>query len=538
MRFRVLALAAILAAVSAIPSFAATPLWTSTGLPVCTSSGDQRDIDIAPDGAGGAILVWKFDGDFYAGRVTADGSRPWGLDGVPLSESNGTKSDAEIISDGAGGVIVVWEEHGASTVDQDLYGQRLDANGNRLWSPAKGKVLDSGDGNLTNAVLVPDGSGGAIIAWLSNPQYYVYAQRIDGAGNTLWGDRVVVDPDHPFQGYPYIATDGAGGAIVMFTVEWRSATRAHRLDANGNPLWTSEGVDVGLGLLDAAITSDGAGGAIMMWGHHDIIGQRVDAAGNLMWGGSPIDICAAPDTQYQIHLIPDGSGGAIAAFEDYRDGNEDIYAQRGDDAGTLQWAADGAPVIVNGAGQTSPTMSGDGNGGVFLAWADDRDAPTIKAFAQHLDANGVMQWTAAGVEVSPVGSPDLVPRVTSDGDGGVIIGWESEQGQTQEDIYAQHYPGTITTAATSATAPQLLLRPNAPNPFARTTTLPLSAPHAGHGRIDVFDVQGRRVYTRPFNASAGWQTLTLDAHDLANGVYFCRVRLDAKVATRKIVIAR
>jgi hypothetical protein len=321
-------------------------------------------------------------------------------------------------------------------------------------------------------------------------------------------------------------------------VDYHGSTHVHRIDGNGNRLWGTGGVEAGPADYDMALASDGSGGAIMMWAFHDIRGQRVDAAGNLVWGSSPIDICTAPDTQYRIALIPDGSGGAIAAFQDYRDGNDDIYAQRVNAAGDLQWASDGAPVIVQSAQQQSLSMCGDGNGGVFVAWQDNRDGATLKAYAQYLNSNGAMQWSAAGEEVSPLGSAALVPKVTSDGDGGVIVGWESERSGTQTDIYAQHYPGRVTTAASSAVVPQLRIRSNVPNPFSRTTTVNLSAPRAGSGRIAVFDVQGRRVYARPFEATAGWQSLTLDVHELPNGVYFCRVAVDGQAATRKVVIAR
>jgi len=40
-----------------------------------------------------------------------------------------------------------------------------------------------------------------------------------------------------------------------------------------------------------------------------------------------IVISAAADDQLNPHIVSDGSGGAIITWDDYRNGNYDIYAQ-------------------------------------------------------------------------------------------------------------------------------------------------------------------------------------------------------------------
>ena len=82
---------------------------------------------------------------------------------------------------------------------------------------------------------------------------------------------------------------------------------------------------------------DGFGGAIVAAdvymddnSPNDIYAQRVDHDGNLLWGPRAA-VCLAPNYQYAPVLAPDGSGGAIVAWEDYRESGmatRDIYCQR------------------------------------------------------------------------------------------------------------------------------------------------------------------------------------------------------------------
>src|SRR5262249_47416394 len=73
--------------------------------------------------------------------------------------------------------------------------------------------------------LVPDGAGGAVIAWADNRGIYtdIYAQRIDGAGLTKWADDGMPVSLAPFTQYSpaILVGDGNGGAIVTW-VDGRS----------------------------------------------------------------------------------------------------------------------------------------------------------------------------------------------------------------------------------------------------------------------------------------------------------------------------
>jgi hypothetical protein len=64
-------------------------------------------------------------------------------------------------------------------------------------------------------------------------------------------------------------------------------------------------------------------------------------------------------------------------------------------------------------------------------------------------------------------------------------------------------------------------------------------PSGGPIRLEVFDVQGRRVAVAASGfASAGWHEARWTTRDQASGVYFLRLTSREGVLLRKAVIAR
>jgi hypothetical protein len=143
--------------------------------------------------------------------------------------------------------------------------------------------------------VIPDGSGGAIVTWVKehDSDYSIYAQRIDGNGDVIWGaDGIVVADMTGTPGGPKIVSDGAGGAIISWMnrniVPWE--VYAQRFDENGNALWTAGGIIVCEEANYSSfpeMTSDGAEGVIVTWGDDrgvdfDIYAQKIDADGYIV----------------------------------------------------------------------------------------------------------------------------------------------------------------------------------------------------------------------------------------------------------------
>ena len=83
------------------------------------------------------------------------------------------------------------------------------------------------------------------------------------------------------------------------------------------------------------------------------------------------------------------------------------------------------------------------------------------------------------------------------------------------------------------------LAQNYPNPFRTTTTITYGIRRSGPVRLDVFDVQGRRVATLVSGIFApGQYRVTWDATTLASGVYFYQLQAGGRTLTRQMTVVR
>jgi len=242
------------------------------------------------------------------------------------------------------------------------------------------------------------------------------------------------------------APDGAGGAIVAWH-DYRSGSAdvyVQRVNAAGLAQWTADGVALCTATgsqLTPLVVSDGAGGAVIVWedqrgGNRDIYAQRVNAAGAVQWTTDGVAVSTATGDQKEFAVVSDGAGGAIVAWSDYRSGTEyDIYAQRVNASGSLQWLGTGVPVCTATSHQFAPALTPGGAGGAIITWWDFRGA-TADIYAQRVSASGSLQWPSNGFSICTATGTQQYPVIVSDGLAGAIIVWEDYRGASI-DIYAQ-----------------------------------------------------------------------------------------------------
>ncbi len=318
--------------------------WPENGLALCTAPNSQDAPQVVPDLSGGAIFIWSDyrlgQFDIYAQRVARTGDTLWAANGIPIDTSLGDQYLYDAVPDGSGGAIIVYTD--TRSGDGDIYAQRFDVNGNHLWDSA-GVAVCVEPGWPANPLVVATSDGGACVTWIDYRNGYsdVYIQKMDQDGQMLWqSGGMAVCPAYWNKYSAQIVEDGAGGAIVVWYDE-RSyyETYAQRVASDGSRAWAENGVIVfnAYGDGDPRIVSDGAGGVIVTldiyWDEeqpNNIYAQRLDHDGSPLWGPKGATVCAAASNQYEPALAPDGRGGAIVTWVDYRSDNgySDIYSQR------------------------------------------------------------------------------------------------------------------------------------------------------------------------------------------------------------------
>ena len=452
-------------------ALAAWPHEASVNLPVCTAPSRQGVPAIVSDGAGGVLLAWQdcrpwgcgFD-TIYMQHVLASGVQDstWVPDGIAVSTYAGMQLNAVMVSDAAGGAILTWDDN--SSGEFDIYVQHVLASGavDPTWDPGwdRGVPLCIAYGAQRYAVLVSDGHGGAIVAWHDERRgihdVNIYANHIlaSGVRHPAWPENGLALSAAPRnQVRPKIASDGAGGAIVVW-LDGRDTTGAiyaqHvSVDGQIDPNWPVDGAPVcavGYPGFQQCIP-DGSGGAIVAWEdrrnlNSDVYAQHITSAGLIApgWPAGGLGLSTNNYTQMIPVLVSDGAGGAIVAWSDGRRINRwDIYAQHVTGGGAVTWQADGAPVSAYPpSSKKSPTIVSDGNGGAIVSWVDNRNGSS-DIYAQHMLAAGAPDpvWPADGAPVSTAPGDQLLPVSIPDGAGGAILTWQDGRNGTDLNIYAQ-----------------------------------------------------------------------------------------------------
>jgi len=425
--------------------FAATgalaPGWSSARW-VLPSSGHRDAPGIVSDGAGGAILAWQEGtGRPYAQRLSADTSFTWGDQGIPLCTKPTTSGVTRGLSDGRG----AWFRYSA---------------------------------------IVPDGAGGAIVAWVdhrggdSTGTADLYAQRVTHDGTIAPGwpvDGAPICTAPRDQLLPSIVPDGSGGALLV----WKDA----RSDTSG-----------------------------------DIYAQHLDATGAPAagWPVDGIGVSATPDEQEHPAACSDGAGGAIVAWIDWRSGTPDVYA--------AHVAPDHVvPTLISFAGFTATP------GRVHLTWLVQDRILTATAYRRKA---GEEEWVNLG-ELSPDGSGRIE---LEDRDVVANTRYEYRLGVMREGR-------EVFLGSTSVLVPgslSLALQGMLPNPATDELRVSFTLAVAAPATLELIDLGGRRLSKQDVGSlGPGAHVLDLRLeHRVPPGLYWLRLGQSGRLASAKVSVTR
>lgn len=520
---------------------------------VSIQPNDQQDVKVISDAKGGAIITWldfrsdvtQTAGDIFAQRIDKNGFVKWTVNGVAICTLPSDQAAPAIKEDGHSGAFLVWNDWRNGT--RDIYAQRIDSSGNIMWA-ANGLPVIVKSSHQQDAKLVSDGSGGIIIVWQDSTAlgFDIYAQRLNGNGIPQWNaSGVAICTASGSQINPKMESDGAGGAIIVWQDKRNGVDYdiyAQRINAAGIVQWTTNGVFIcsmaNTTQSNPKLRADGSGGAIIAWQDkrngidYDIYAQRVNASGVVQWALNGIPVCTATGNQSAIDMTNEGINGVIVAWKDQRAGNTDIYAQKIDLAGTTQWAVNGIAITTNSAPQLNPNVVGDGNGGAIIVWQDS-SAGNWNIKSQRVDGNGNNIWTAGGVDVGIASGNQTSPHNISDGNGGSIYAWQDKR-NGNFDVYAHHLYANGTTNGIFENE-NLIISNCFPNPFIQKTFIQIgNFSLFAHVELKIYDLYGKEVDMNPYRKENGFE---IKRNNSPSGIYFYQITFDKKnCAIGKIII--
>jgi hypothetical protein len=402
------------------------------------STGAQGQPAVAPDGAGGFVVVWHSDGSGGPGADTDSFSiqaKRFTSLGAPIGDqfqvntyTVGPQREPSVAPDGAGGFVVVWQSAGSGGTDADftsIQGQRFTAAG----APVGGEFQVNTYTTLgqVHPVVAADGTGGFVVVWESDGSAgsdgsaaSVQAQRFTPTGAPNGGEFQVNTYTTDAQ-YDACVAAAAGGFVVV----WASAA----------------GTDPNLS---------------------GVVAQRFGPGGPI--GGEFQVNSYTTGTQRYPAITGVAGGGFVVAWDSDASREDDrsdrsVQAQRFDAAGSPLGAQFQVNTYTTGA-QEIPAVGQDGGDGFVVVWASagaqgtDRIGSSVQARA--FDGAGTPRGPDFQVN-SYTTSNQNAYAVAADGSGGFVVLWDSlgSAGTDLEarSVQAQRFVGPNTPTTTTLSGP-------------------------------------------------------------------------------------
>lgn len=541
--------------------------------------------------------------------VAAPAAAQWKAGGVafpitPYDDWSG------FVPDGEGGVVFLFPPIFGT---RQVRSQHLLADGTPdPLDGSAGTLVAHGTWGVGDLAAIPDGSGGVVVELLACGPPTAHTRcwengwwsllRAEGATPAPgWPDTGVVLGSSTWYALPSLATDGAGGAVLL------RGSAVQRWTGAGVEAWTPEPGDSGVRFatsattkLDPHLAADEAGGAWVAWSEaylNDPLQKvvrlgHVSAAGLRTTGPAGLAVVIGPQLR-SCGIVPDGAGGVYVAWAAPGASYDVVRVQHVDATGAAWWDAAGvmAGPVIAGA---DLAMSADGedtvamtvldapsswrvqklasgapawadapegrfvgvagvatygtrilaapDGGLFVFWSDARTGSS-DPWATRLDADGhaAPGWTLEGTALASLPADEYPAALVSGGTKGEAIACWSRPSTAYPGLYdlvAQKLVSGGVVAAPPAPAALALSAPW-PNPASDgwTVSFRLSAP--GEAVLELFDVAGRRVERLRVRVDdAAPRQVRFAAGALAPGVYRVRLSCAAGERTRVVVLAR
>ncbi len=194
--------------------------------------------------------------------------------------------------------------------------------------------------------------------------------------------------------------------------------RAEWSNDPGSPVYLGSGIQPQI-----VATSDG--GAYVAWlsdGNFHIYLQRLDANGDPQWSPDGLLVSDAPNSSwiafYHVNLVVDASNNAIISSVDTRTGNWEVYVYKIDPEGNHLWDENGLALSSSGLDNISPRLVVEPSANsVVVTWSDNYNSLRL----QRVSSEGQLLWGPNGMNVSTFNANLMSPQPALSSDDYILV---------------------------------------------------------------------------------------------------------------------
>ncbi|HRI20536.1 MAG TPA: T9SS type A sorting domain-containing protein [Panacibacter sp.] len=512
-------------------------LWAGNGVRPLTidNSLGQSEASLANNNGNGVFVTVQntaFGGadGIHSQKLDLNGLLQWGIGGsrvkLPYYERN-----PETVADGSGGVMIIWFSAYA------LRAQHLNGAGVRQYDTAN-YFLNTN--SISNGYkIIRDNDNRFIAVWpgdhADGTSMNIYAQKINIGGTKLWGAAEVIICDTTgTQSTPDVLSDNNGGAYFSWN-DGRSANSsyyAQRVNSTGVRQWQTQGVEVynlGTAYPQNYMVADINNGAKIFFsntaGGYNIRMQSLNMDGSKNAPANGIQV-----TAYGTYLpskdgiIPLANGEAIVFGEVYAGNYNQMYAKK-----VPQGCITAKPAITKittACGPNSATLTWPGH--LFSTYEVRYKISTAGSWTAIGNIGRVNTYTFSNLQANTAYKFQL--RAICDLNNSSSP-WANKNKTTQNCLMSA---GSFAEAENISAEEENVSMKVYPNPANRNCIVNFNA--AGSGQLKVFDLNSKIKYQTVIAAKQ--QQQVIDVSSFAAGIYICRFEMAGKTFTQKIVVIK
>lgn len=440
------------------------PVWELDGTPVSPYPANQTNFSMVSDGFGGVVIVWE-DGrkgndnpKIFAQRINLRGEPLWGLDGLQICDNGGAQRNPKLISDRKNGFYVVWQDSRKGHNETDLFAQHINLSGRLNWM-AEGLPIVTHPNQQKNVTLATDEKHYLYVMWedFRNGLYWnLYGQKLDRQGNFFWkpgGMDVFAGVEENHQN-PSIVPDGYGGLIFVYQ-KYSRESRGYdvyrgRMNTEGEIVYHFSTCSSQADQINPKISKRGAE-VIICWedkrhGQWDIYAQSVRVKDGIFeWSLNGVPVCRTDgDDQLPFLISSTVYNYQIFAWLKTKENEQRLFVQKLDNLGNTAWGDSGREVCPFSSQQSAPSLIDDMHGGLWVSWTDDRIPRSTRIFTQHVESDGKLEFSPKGIDLHPEHKSEYGEiknlKVLPADDGQYFLAWEDyRNGYNNPDIYIQKF---------------------------------------------------------------------------------------------------
>jgi len=281
----------------------------------------------------------------YAQKLNLDGTEVWAANGVVALDAAQAQNNSIIAHDGYGGVMIAMDDE-SNSWNPRVTVQRLNSAGSQLFSASGIQATNravSGPSQFLDD-MVGDNAGNITLTFrdhLNSPNIEYVAQKITYMGSrNLGAGGLRLVSGSGFMGFSKIGCVNNSNFIVTFNhydgVNFSARVQEVAagsimlpltglvLESSSSPIYTPE------------ITAD-VTGAIISWRRGDNVYAQKVFSSSVLWTAGGVTVSNASGIMGTVKVTSDGAGGATVIFSEHRSlgTNTDLYAQKLDVNGAL-----------------------------------------------------------------------------------------------------------------------------------------------------------------------------------------------------------